>query len=111
MLEKTQLTTIVDLEVAKVVSRLKKKNIHITLDNGAREFLMKEGYDPQYGARPMRRAVEKHIEDPLAEHLLRGDVREADVVKVSFDEENKRLKFAADRTENAPVTADTPAAA
>lgn len=110
MLEKTQLTTIVDLEVAKVVARLKKKNIHITLDDGAREFLMKEGYDPQYGARPMRRAVEKHIEDPLAEHLLRGDVREADVVKVSFDEENKRLKFAADRTENAPVAADTPAA-
>jgi ATP-dependent Clp protease ATP-binding subunit ClpC len=109
MLEKTQLTTIVDLEVSKVVARLKKKNIHITLDDGAREFLMKEGYDPQYGARPMRRAVEKHIEDPLAEHLLRGDVREADVVKVSFDEENKRLKFAADRTENVPVVADTPA--
>ncbi|MEZ5386405.1 MAG: ATP-dependent Clp protease ATP-binding subunit [Prosthecobacter sp.] len=105
MLEKAQLTTIVDLEVEKVVSRLKKKNIHITLDDGAREFLMKEGYDPQYGARPMRRAVEKHIEDPLAEHLLRGDVREADVVKVSFDEEHKRLKFAAERQEDTPVTA------
>jgi ATP-dependent Clp protease ATP-binding subunit ClpC len=71
---KTQLNVIVDLEVAKVVARLKKKNIHITLDDTAREFLMKEGFDPQYGARPMRRAVEKNIEDPLAEHLLRGDV-------------------------------------
>ncbi|MDP1587330.1 MAG: ATP-dependent Clp protease ATP-binding subunit, partial [Prosthecobacter sp.] len=69
MLEKTQLNVIVDLEVAKVVARLKKKNIHITLDDTAREFLMKEGFDPQYGARPMRRAVEKNIEDPLAEHL------------------------------------------
>lgn len=44
----------------------------------------------------MRRAVEKHIEDPLAEHLLRGDVREGDIVKVSFDPETKRLKFAAE---------------
>jgi ATP-dependent Clp protease ATP-binding subunit ClpC len=44
----------------------------------------------------MRRAVEKNIEDPLSEHLLRGDVREGDVVKVTFDVENKRLKFAAD---------------
>jgi ATP-dependent Clp protease ATP-binding subunit ClpC len=109
LLEKTQLNQIVDLEVSKVVTRLKKKNIHITLDDSAREFLMKEGYDPQYGARPMRRAVEKHIEDPLAEHLLRGDVREGDIVKVSFDEEQKRLKFAAEKPEEAPVSAKTSA--
>jgi len=106
MLEKEQLNTIVDLEVNKVVLRLKKKNIHITLDDSAREFLMKEGYDPQYGARPMRRAVEKHIEDPLAEHLLRGDVREGDTVKVSHDDENKCLKFAADERETAEVPAE-----
>jgi ATP-dependent Clp protease ATP-binding subunit ClpC len=103
MLEKTQLNVIVDLEVAKVVARLKKKNIHITLDDTAREFLMKEGFDPQYGARPMRRAVEKNIEDPLAEHLLRGDVRDGDIVKVSFDEESKRLKFAAEKRDDAPA--------
>ena len=66
---------------------------------------MKEGYDPQYGARPMRRAVEKNIEDPLAEHLLRGDIREGDIVQVSFDAENKRLKFAA---ENAPKSSEEP---
>ncbi len=96
MLEKTELRQIVDLEISKVVTRIKSKNIHLALDESAVEFLMKEGYDPQYGARPMRRAVEKHIEDPLAEHLLRGDVREGDTVKVTFDEETKRLKFAAE---------------
>jgi ATP-dependent Clp protease ATP-binding subunit ClpC len=111
MLEKTQLNVIVDLEVAKVVARLKKKNIHITLDDTAREFLMKEGFDPQYGARPMRRAVEKNIEDPLAEHLLRGDVRDGDIVKVSFDEETKRLKFAADQRNEVPVEVPTTNAA
>jgi len=106
MLEKSQLNKIVDLEVNKVVVRLKSKNIHISLDDTAREFLMKEGYDPQYGARPMRRAVEKNIEDPLAEHLLRGDIREGDTVSVSYDDEQKRLKFsAAERApaEEAPV--------
>jgi ATP-dependent Clp protease ATP-binding subunit ClpC len=111
MLEKTQLNVIVDLEVSKVVTRLKKKNIHITLDDSAREFLMKEGFDPQYGARPMRRAVEKNIEDPLAEHLLRGDVRDGDTVKVSFDEESKRLKFAADQRNEVPVEVPTTNAA
>jgi ATP-dependent Clp protease ATP-binding subunit ClpC len=105
MLEKPELTQIVELEVSKVVDRLKKRNITIALDTTATEFLMKEGYDPQYGARPMRRAVEKNIEDPLAEHLLRGDIREGDIVQVSFDAENKRLKFAA---ENAPKSNEEP---
>ncbi|MBB5035142.1 ATP-dependent Clp protease ATP-binding subunit [Prosthecobacter vanneervenii] len=109
MLEKEQLNKIVDLEVSKVVTRLKKKNIHIALDDSAREFLMKEGFDPQYGARPMRRAVEKNIEDPLAEHLLRGDIREGDVVKISHDAEQNRLKFAAEKRENNDVPAETPA--
>jgi ATP-dependent Clp protease ATP-binding subunit ClpC len=49
--------------------------------------------------------VEKNIEDPLAEHLLRGDIREGDIVQVSFDAENKRLKFAA---ENAPKSNEEP---
>jgi ATP-dependent Clp protease ATP-binding subunit ClpC len=101
MLDRAELTTIVDLEVGKVTTRLKSKNIHIVLDQSATEFLMKEGYDPSYGARPMRRAVEKNIEDPLAEHLLAGDVREGDTVKVSFDAEKKRLKFSAERPEGA----------
>ena len=56
-----------------------------------------------------RVAVEKNIEDPLAEHLLRGDIREGDVVKVSHDEETKRLKFAADKRETTDIPAETPA--
>ncbi len=103
MLEKEQLNKIVDLEVNKVLVRLRNKKIHLVLDDAAREFLMKEGYDPQYGARPMRRAVEKHIEDPLAEHVLRGDVKEGDNVQVTFNEEKKVLKFSAESPEAAPV--------
>ena len=93
MLEKEDLARIVDLEVSKVLGRLKKKRITLVLEETARELLMKEGFDPQYGARPMRRAVEKNIEDPLAEHLLRGDVKEGDTVRVLCEPEAKKLKF------------------
>ena len=50
------------------------------LDETAKELLIEEGYDPAYGARPMRRAVERYLEDPLAEDLLRGDIKEGDLV-------------------------------
>jgi ATP-dependent Clp protease ATP-binding subunit ClpC len=93
MLEKPELARIVDLEIAKVLVRLKNKRITVTLDDSAREFLIKEGYDPQYGARPMRRAVEKNIEDPLAEALLGGEVREGDTVKIINEPGAKVLKF------------------
>ncbi len=93
MLEKSQLNRIVDLEISKVLARLRNKRIVLHLDDTAREFLMKEGYDPQYGARPMRRAVEKHIEDPLAEALLRGEVKEGDTVNVFNEPNTKVLKF------------------
>jgi ATP-dependent Clp protease ATP-binding subunit ClpC len=103
MLEKTDLNRIVDLEVSKVTARLKNKKIIITLDEKAREFLMKEGYDPQYGARPMRRAVEKSIEDPLAEQLLRGDIKEGDIVTATYDEETKKLLFTTEPLQDVPV--------
>jgi len=112
-LEKAQLNRIVDLEISKVLVRLKNKRITLTLEDSAREFLIKEGYDPQYGARPMRRAVEKSIEDPLAEALLRGEVKEGDTVKLIHEPNAKELKFVslgedpgAPPSETATVTAE-----
>jgi ATP-dependent Clp protease ATP-binding subunit ClpC len=93
MLERAELSQIVDLEISKVLERLRNKRIVLTLEESSREFLMKEGYDPQYGARPMRRAVEKNIEDPLAEALLRGEVKEGDTVRVIHEPDTKVLKF------------------
>src|SRR5215469_3946683 len=82
-LEKSHLLRIVDLEVEKVKERLKAKEVEIVLDSAAKEFLIDKGYDPQYGARPMRRAVERFLEDPLAEELLRGNVKPGDRVEVT----------------------------
>ena len=80
---KPDLITILGLEVQKVMERLKHKNIQIVLDDKATDFLVEKGFDPQYGARPMRRSVEKHLEDPLAEELLRGNLSPGEPVQVS----------------------------
>jgi ATP-dependent Clp protease ATP-binding subunit ClpC len=66
-LQRNDLVKIVDLEVAKVTERIRAKDIKVHLDTTAVEFLIDKGYDPTYGARPMRRAVEKYLQDPLAE--------------------------------------------
>jgi ATP-dependent Clp protease ATP-binding subunit ClpC len=81
-LGKPELLRIVDLEVNKVLARIKAKDVHIELKQSAKELLIEKGYDPQYGARPMRRAVERFLEDPLAEELLRGNVKPGDKVEV-----------------------------
>ena len=81
-LGKPDLLRIVDLEADKVLTRIKAKDVHIELNQSAKELLIEKGYDPQYGARPMRRAVERFLEDPLAEELLRGNVKAGDKVEV-----------------------------
>src|SRR5690242_3907438 len=81
-LGKPDLLRIVDLEADKVLTRIKTKDVHIELNQSAKELLIEKGYDPQYGARPMRRAVERFLEDPLAEELLRGNVKAGDKVEV-----------------------------
>ncbi|MBK1831130.1 ATP-dependent Clp protease ATP-binding subunit [Verrucomicrobiaceae bacterium R5-34] len=93
MLEKKALNVIVDLECSKLFDRLQDKGISLTLDKGARELLMDKGYDPNYGARPMRRAVERYLEDPLAEALLRADIKEGDTVKVTRVKDSEELVF------------------
>jgi ATP-dependent Clp protease ATP-binding subunit ClpC len=111
MLEKPDLIRIVDLEIDKVLKRVREKNISVQMDDASKELLIAEGYDPQYGARPMRRAVEKHLEDPFAEHLLRGDIKEGDVVRITKREGESSLKFSVDEPVVPPVPPDEPATA
>ena len=82
-LGKEELTQILDLELAKVEKRLAQRDLHFELDESARDLLRDHGYDPAYGARPMRRAVEKHLEDPMAEEIIRGNLREGETVAIS----------------------------
>jgi len=95
MLEKADLSRIIDLEISKLAKRLKDKSIVIQLSETSRDLLIEKGYDPSYGARPMRRAVEKYLEDPLAEALLRGDIKQGDTVEVIRRDNSDELLFQA----------------
>ena len=85
-LTKPDLLEILDLEIAKVMVRLKGKQLQLTLDPAAREFLVEKGYDPTFGARPMRRAVERFLEDPLAEEILKGNLHPNEPVTATVEE-------------------------
>ena len=93
-LEQNDLVKIVDLEVAKVIKRICAKDIKVHLDTTAVEFLIDKGYDPTYGARPMRRAVEKHLGDPLAEEFLRGNIKQGATLEVHAAGEQLAFKVA-----------------
>lgn len=82
---KPDLIHILDLEVKKVLDRLRNKHIQMALDEKASEFLVEKGYNPDFGARPMRRAVERFLEDPLAEEILKGNIHEGDPVQVTCE--------------------------
>ena len=109
MLEKSHLGRIVHLEVSKLDKRLAEKDIVLNLDDSATDFLIKEGYDPAFGARPMRRAVERFLEDPLAEDLLRGTVKEGSRVDVCHEKGAKELSFEPEGSKAEPDEAEAPA--
>ena len=93
MLERDDLEHIVQLEADKLISRLKAKDIALSLSPEALSLIIKNGYDPQYGARPMRRAIERLLEDPLAEALLRGDVKAGDKIEAVQTDGAETLNF------------------
>jgi len=78
-LTKPDLIIILDLEVQKVTERLRNRNLSLELDAKSKDYLVEKGFDPVYGARPMRRAVERFLEDPLAEEILRGKLHDGSV--------------------------------
>ncbi len=84
-LTKPDLIEILDIEVSKVMERLRHKQIELKLDEASRDFLVEKGYDPNYGARPMRRSVERYLEDPLAEEILKGQLIPAEPISVTVE--------------------------
>jgi ATP-dependent Clp protease ATP-binding subunit ClpC len=101
---KPDLIAILTLEVDKVIERLRHKNLHLKLDDKAKDFLVDKGYDPQYGARPMRRAVERFFEDPLAEEILKGVLHEGEPITVTTD--NDKLVFKQSAAAEGPATTE-----
>jgi ATP-dependent Clp protease ATP-binding subunit ClpC len=97
-LTRKDLEGIVDLELEKVRTRLRERNMQLDLTEKARDFIMRKGYNPDSGARPLRRAIENYLEEPLSEDLLRGTFKEnaiikGDVEKVAEGEQPRRIVF------------------
>ncbi|TCS77504.1 ATP-dependent Clp protease ATP-binding subunit [Pectinatus cerevisiiphilus] len=112
-LDKDSLMKIVDILLKGVTKRLKNVELNITVDDRAKQFLLDKGTDVKFGARPLKRAIQKHLEDELAESLLQKRFTAGDTIKVSYDEKEDKLSFSRQEIppvkvadESAQVTAD-----
>jgi ATP-dependent Clp protease ATP-binding subunit ClpB len=82
-LKREHMTQIVDIQLERLRRLLSERKITIKLDKAAREWLGDKGYDPAYGARPLKRVIQRHLQDPLAEKILAGDISDGETVQVS----------------------------
>ena len=94
-LSKEQIRQIVDLMLSEVAKSLDEKNIRLEITDAAREFLGEKGYDPTFGARPLRRVIQNEVEDKLSEALLRSEFQSGDTVEVDCDDEKIVIRVAA----------------
>jgi ATP-dependent Clp protease ATP-binding subunit ClpC len=97
-LTRENLQKIVDYELAKVFKRLVEHGLRLELTDQAKEFLIDKGYNPEFGARPLRRAIEHYIEDPLSELVLSGDFKDKNLVKIDVKNED-HLKFEGEKVD------------
>ena len=92
-LSEEQLKAIVEIQLERVRARLRERRIGLELSDEAKTHLVRTGYDPAYGARPLKRAIQREVETPLGRKILAGEVRDGDVVRVGFDADRGELTF------------------
>ena len=100
-LTREDLVNIVEYELKKVRSRLKEQGYVLEMDESAKGFLIEKGHNPDFGARPLRRAIEQYVEDPLSESILRGEFKSGQTISTTREEEKDHLSFTATDTEPA----------
>ena len=103
-LHKGDMRNIIDIELAKVIKRLKEKNLVLVLIDEAKDLLIEKGYSPEFGARPLRRAIEHLLEDPLSEELLKGAFQGKETITVRVHEVDGEKKLFFDATGPAPAS-------
>jgi ATP-dependent Clp protease ATP-binding subunit ClpC len=104
-----EMEQIVDLQMKEVQDRLSEHDITVELTEEARSWLAKEGYDPDFGARPLRRAIQKYLESPLSMELLGGEFKDGGTVQVDVDKKENKLAFTTAKAvekKKQPVEAD-----
>ena len=90
-LSKEDIDIIIDIEIKKLKKRIKDLNYELKLTKKAKEYIAKKGFDENFGARPLKRAIQKYIEDPFAEEIILGKVKEGDQIKIDYNEKNESI--------------------
>ncbi|MCT4644558.1 MAG: ATP-dependent Clp protease ATP-binding subunit, partial [Carboxylicivirga sp.] len=90
-LEKEDIHKIIDIELTGLYARVESLGYKLELSNDAKDFIASKGYDVQYGARPLKRAIQKYLEDEMAEVIIQASVSEGDVIKVDFDKKEEKI--------------------
>lgn len=92
-LDEDHLKQIADIQLAGLRARLGERHIEMELTDAARTRLVREGYDPSYGARPLKRAIQREIETPLARLILGGEIRDGQIIHIDADPKSSGLSF------------------
>jgi ATP-dependent Clp protease ATP-binding subunit ClpA len=92
-LSEGELIHIIDIIVADVQKRLAEQHVTLTIDSTAKAWLVREGYNPAYGARPLRRTIQRFVETPLARELMKNTYSEGDQIVAEMNDENNGLRF------------------
>ena len=98
-LTKENIFSIIDILMKSVMKRLNNLGFELVLTPEAKEFIADKGYDSQFGARPLHRAIQKYLEDPLAEEILNMNIKQGDTLEAGFDKENQKIVFTLNRKE------------
>jgi ATP-dependent Clp protease ATP-binding subunit ClpB len=92
-LDKGQIIKIVDIQLNILKKRLLSKKIYLKATQKVKEFLAEKGYDPHYGARPLKRTIQRYIQDPLSLQILEGIIKEGDKLETNLDGKNEKIIF------------------
>lgn len=99
VLEKEDLDKIIDIELEKLLVRIKELGYTMKLSKAAKAYIAEKGFDQQYGARPLKRAIQKYIEDALAEEIIKSKIKEGDIIKMDLDKAKSELTIKIEKAE------------
>ena len=101
-LEREDIHKIIDIELAKLYSRVKEMGYHIEITTAAKDFIVEKGWDAQFGARPLKRAIQKYVEDSLAEEIIKSKIHQDDRILIDYEENAAELKIQVTKPETEP---------
>jgi ATP-dependent Clp protease ATP-binding subunit ClpC len=92
-LDKKHIHQIIDIEIKDLYDRVEALNYKLKISPAAKDFLAEKGYDPQFGARPLKRAIQKYLEDEMAEIIIKASITEGDTISIGYDKKNEKLQI------------------